>query len=264
MKTVLLKLPAVLAVTAVLLSCGGVMPDSGYTPDLPELPAAWTALLGEPHWRLEWFNADGEKVSKMAAGAAMPALDLPQTWVSAVIAWPFWPEWNIAPGIFKPAGAVFPFDAGENSLHLSWQAGVDAVFYHELALAAAADPAATAPKVSRLPANFNWPRFRQLFAPESGIKAEVLADPWLADWRSIAAKTAHSGFDKRRLISGPYKETPIPVPPGPWYGASPFAEPVYFADDALPLFPARESVEVWISTEGILRLNNRTWILAQW
>jgi hypothetical protein len=117
----------------------------------------------------------------------------------------------------------------------------------------------------RLPWNFDWPRFRLLFEDPS-VNAEVRADPWLADWQSIAAKIVQSGFDKRRLIPEPRINLTIPfsnganngVSRGPWIGTSPFAAPLLF--EAGPVFPAHPAADTWVSREGILRCNTETWI----
>jgi hypothetical protein len=181
-------------------------------------------------------------------------ISLPATWVSAVSAAPFWPDRGLRPGIFRPAGAIFPFDVSGKSLILSWQGGVDANLYWEL-IAAYGE---AGQESVRLPWNFNWPRFRQLF-DDPTLNADVRADPWLADWNGIAAKMVQSGFDKRRLVPETRGRLEIPVGPGPWIGASPFAAPLFF--EAVPVFPVRPAADTWISAEGILRCNTETWIL---
>jgi hypothetical protein len=266
MKTFILGLMA--AAGIYVAGCGGVIPGSGYVLELPELPAAWASLLGEPEWRIEWLNPQGGKETMIVRGGAKPAVDIPQTWTNAVSAWPFWPQRNITPGFFRPAGALFPFDASGSgvsggSLRLSWKGGVDAVLYWELALAAAGDSAAFDSKVPRLPQHFNWPWFRELFETE-GINADVRRDPWLADWRSIAQKIARSGFDKRRLVPETREEVSLPVSSGPWIGTSPFAAPLIVQDGTAALFPAREAVDLWVSAEGMLRCNRNAWIFLEW
>jgi hypothetical protein len=244
-----------------LAGCGAAVLDSGYSLELPEVPPAWEALLGAPHWRIEWINAGGGKEMKLAVPGkkgAKTEIALPQTWASAVTAWPYWPERGIAPGVFRPAGAIFPFDADGNTLAASWQGGVDAVLYWELAGAAALD---TGRAAARLPWHFNWPRFRELFA-DSSLNAEVRADPWLADWRGIAEKIVQSGFDKRRLVPEDRGELSAPAAAGPWLGTSPFAPPLLF--DGPPLFPVRGATDTWVSAEGILRCNNKAWIFLPW
>jgi hypothetical protein len=234
---------------------------------MPGLPPAWEALLGSPSWRVEWLNGEGRRETATVRGNGGVEVSLPPTWVNPVSAAPFWPDRGIGPGIFRPAGAIFPFDVSGKSLILSWQGGVDANLYWEFAAIAneagrepspeEAEPVERA-AVSRLPWNFNWPRFRLLF-DDPTLNEEVRADPWLADWNSIAAKIVQSGFDKRRLVPETRTALEIPVSPGPWIGTSPFAAPLLF--DAVPVFPVRPTADTWVSAEGILRCNTETWIL---
>jgi hypothetical protein len=250
-----------------LHSCGESPVDSRYTLDLPEIPPAWKAILGSPYWRVEWLNVEGRKEAVTVRGGGGVEISLPPTWVSAVSAMPFWPGRGIRPGIFRPAGAIFPFDVSGKNLVLSWRGGVDANLYWEFVKAAGGagqestpDETASAQRaaVSRLPWNFNWPRFRLLFDDPS-LNADVRADPWLADWHGIAAKIVQSGFDKRRLVPETRSSLEIPVSPGPWIGTSPFAAPLLF--ESVPVFPVRPTADTWVSAEDILRCNTETWIL---
>jgi hypothetical protein len=247
-----------------LNSCGEALTDSSFTLELPVLPQAWEDVLGSPNWRIEWVNEDGRKETMIVQGNGGWNISLPQTWVSAVSAFPFWPQKGIGPGIFKPAGAIFPYDASGGSLILSWQGGVDAVLYWELACGGTgqelADESPERAAVARLPTNFNWPRFRRLFNDPS-LNAEVRADPWLADWAGIAAKIVRSGFDKRRLVPEARSALTVPVSPGPWVGASPFAPPLIF--ETTPVFSVRPTADTWVSKEGLLRCNSETWIFIQ-
>ncbi|MDR2477144.1 MAG: hypothetical protein LBD18_05095 [Treponema sp.] len=240
-----------------LSGCGTAALDSRYTLHLPDLPPAWQHLLGEPHWRIEWLNQDGKKQTITVRGNEKPEISLSPAWTSAVSIWPYWPQRGIGPGVFRPAGALFPFDAAGATLAASWRAGVDATLYWEMGRAAAGSGAAG----NRLPLYFNWPRFRELFQ-DSSINAEIRADPWLADWHSIAEKTIQSGFDKRRLVPEARVALTLPVGSGPWAGASPFAPSLLF--DTAPVFTVRKSVDTWVSSEGILRCNSKTWTLAAW
>jgi len=242
--------------------------DSRYSLELPKIPRGWEALLGNPHWRIEWLNEQGRKETKTIRGNNGPEISLPPTLASGVLALPYWPDREISPGIFKPAGAIFPFDASGKTIVLSWRGGVDANLYWELAQAYQEAQEASAPPetqaaeqraVSRLPWNFNWPRFRELF-DDPGLNAEVRADPWLADWHSIAVKIVKSGFDKRRLVPEDRSSLEVPVNCGPWIGTSPFASPLFF-DETTPVFPVRPAADTWVSAEGILRCNTKTWIL---
>jgi len=263
---------AVVSCTALLLnSCGESLTDPDFALELPVIPQVWEDVLGSPDWRIEWVNEEGRKESMTVRGSGGWNISLPQTWASAVSAYPFWPEKGLGPGIFKPAGAIFPYDASGKRLILSWQGGVDAVLYWELARAYGGAPAGAAGQeeesperaaVARLPMNFNWPRFRRLFDDPS-LNAEVRADPWLADWAGIAEKTVKSGFDKRRLVPEARNDLSVPVGPGPWIGASPFAAPLVFEGGVTPVFPVRPTADTWVSAEGLLRCNSETWILIQ-
>jgi hypothetical protein len=234
---------------------------SGYSLRLPAVPAAWASILGAPVWKIEWLNGEGEKREMTITDGKRPEINLPETWTAPVLAWPHWPGRDIGPGIFRPAGALCPFDVSGGAIALSWRGGLDAALYWELARAAA-ETEGVSRAVPRLPQRFNWPRFRELFGEGGGINEDVRADPWLADWPSIAQKTVKSGFDKRRLIPEKRSELRVPVGPGPWAGTSPFAEPLYFED--APVFPVRAAADTWISAEGLLRCNNGTWILRSW
>jgi hypothetical protein len=268
MKTYIFKTKTVLSVlllAGVLLAggCRDIMP-SGYTINLPELPEHWVLLLGKPSWHIEWVDPDGQKQSydtprdNSLKLQIKCEIEIPQTWASPVTAWPYWPEHNLIPGFFKPAGALFPFDAdgNEKCLNLTWEAGVDTVFYWELALA-------NENNFSRLPANFNWPRFRELFT-DGVLNEAVCKDPWIVNWRSAAEKTVINNFDRRRLVPEKTVSTVVPVPEGSWYGTSPFAQPLFFGRETYPVFPVRPGINVWISSEGILRVNGNVWIFIEW
>jgi len=268
---------ALLSCVGLLLnSCGEALTDSGFALELPALPQAWEDILGSPNWRIEWVNKEGRKEARTVQGNGGLTICPPQTWVSAVSAFPFWPEKGLESGIFKPAGAIFPYDASGKSLILSWQGGVDACLYWEMARAWAGQDSAEESlesaavleraagseraAVARLPLNFNWPRFRRLF-DDTSLNAEVRADPWLADWPNIAAKIVQSGFDKRRLVPEPRSALTIPVSPGPWIGTSPFAAPLVF--ETTPIFSVRPTADTWVSKQGILRCNSEAWIFIR-
>jgi hypothetical protein len=183
---------------------------------------------------------------------------------------------GINPGVFRPAGAIFPFDTSGGTIHLSWQGGVEAAFFWELARhSGGAETEEVEPEpddpnqavstaraaVSRLPWNFNWPRFRRLFSDEA-VNADFRADPWLADWPTIAERTVTSGFDRRRLVPEARGSLQVPVNPGPWVGTSPFATPLHF--EGVPVFPVRPAVDTWVSADGLLRCNSDAWIFVGW
>ena len=248
---------------ALLLVCCAERFPSGYVLELPETPAAWVSLLGEPHWHVEWIAPSGRKKAADFSPASKKRIEveIPVTWTNPVTAWPWWPEHNLIAGIFKPCGALFPYDvSGKNSerLRLSWEAGADAIFYQELALAYSK----AAPNISsnKTPDKFDWPRFRELFKTDALTEA-VREDPWVVNWRSAAEKTLASNFDKRRIVAETPVLKPIAVPAALWYGTSPFAEPLFFEEGEPPVFPVLtgSGINIWVSGEGILRVNGNTW-----
>ena len=243
----------VLFVSLQFMCCRDFLP-SRYVLGFPQLPEPWVSLLGEPHWRIEWLNPDGKKQITDILPCSSIEIELPVTWTNPVTAWPYWPHCNLYHGLFKPAGALFPFDVTDERLCLSWEAGPDTVFYWELALA-------NDQNSSKMPAYFDWPRFRELFNSET-LNEAVRNDPWLINWRYVAEKTINSNFDQRRLVPETTKEASIPVPTGLWYGSSPFSDPLYFAEDETPAFPIRSGINVWISAEGILKCNGNTWVFS--
>lgn len=247
--------PAV-AVLALQLACCGDRFPSGYKLEFPRAPEPWVSLLGEPHWRVEWFSPGGSRLTADVPPGGSLEIELPVTWTNPVTAWPYWPGLNLFEGAFRPAGALFPWELGGSCLRLNWEAGPDTVFYWELARAGGTDD-------SKNPANFDWPRFRGLF--KSGeIDRAVSRDPWLVDWRSVAEKTAGGNFDRRRLVPQAADLVSIPVSSGPWYGASPFAEPLLFEEGQAPVFPVRPGLNVWICREGVLRVYGEVWVFRGW
>ncbi|MDR0303016.1 MAG: hypothetical protein LBI04_11995 [Treponema sp.] len=236
-----------------LICCGDFAPST-YAVVLPDVPEAWVSLLGEPHWRLEWLDKSGSRRTADILPGKSTEIGIPVTWANPVTAWPYWPGHNLSAGIFKPAGALFPFDVDGVRLCLSWKAGVDAVFYRELALADSRNDL-------KIPANFDWLRFRELFNNET-LSEAVRKDPWLVDWRSVAGKTISANFDRRRLVPEAAESVNIPVSPGPWYGISPFSAPLSFEEDGA-VFPVRPGFNVWISPDGILRCSGKTWTFSQ-
>jgi hypothetical protein len=224
-----------------------------YDLELPVLPSAWKSLLGSPYWHIEWVNTEGQRKTMDIRENTRVDIAIPLTFANAVTAMPFWPDKGLVPGIFRPAGAIFPFDASGKSLVLSWKGGVDANLFWELARASP-DKVAT-----RLPQNFDWPRFRLLF-DDPTLNEDIRADPWLADWRGIAEKMIQSGFDRRRLVPEPRGSLKVPLGQGPWIGTSPFVPPLFFEAD--PVFPTRASSDTWVSAQGILRCNTEVWILV--
>ena len=244
-------------ILAILLpSCKNAPIRPAYRPIMPELPDHWQKILGEARWRLEWINESGSW--QEWEGVNMPELPLMQEWANPVLAWPFWPEMDLIPGMIRPSGALFPWDVHEETLLLSWKGGVDAIFWKELALA---DRTSMVSK-ENLPWYFDWSRFRELFESDN-IPMSVKKDPWLADWRDIAQRTVLSGFDRRRIVSRPSVELLIPGLGGLWAGSSPFASPL----EAAPEGPLKLNVwdipDTWVSAEATIRCSNAGYVFIK-
>jgi hypothetical protein len=242
-----------------LCGCEPAPSEMPCVPLLPEFPPLWKELFGVPGWRLEWIGPGGRKEVREITGSERTEITLIPEWPSPVLAFPFVPGRGIRPGTLKPAGGIFPFDVSGSTLRLSWQGGVDASFYWELAAAyadAGADAAASAGG-KRKPQYFDWPRFRELFT-SGGLAADVVKDPWLAGWKSIAQKTVQSGFSKSRIKAEDRTDLSVPVNPGPWAGTSPFAAPV---EDGI--FPVRNEPGTWYSASGALRCSTEGWIMLE-
>jgi hypothetical protein len=222
-----------------------------YPLQFPQPPDMWLFLLGKPHWRVEWFNSNGEKQKADVPPGRGLTVNVPGTWTNPVTAWPYWPQYGLIPGHFKPAGALFPFDVHQEKLIVRWKAGPDVVLFNGLA---------DAGNNARAPEHFDWPRFRELFEGEK-INEAIRKDPWLVDWKAFAEKTAQSGFDQRRIVLQKRETISIPTASGPWYGSSPFVPELQFNRNETPVFPVGQEVDVWISHEGILRANNKGWSL---
>jgi hypothetical protein len=250
-------------VLAQVFTCCADRFPSGYVLELPEVPDTWTSLFGEPHWRLEWVDPGGQKQSADYPPGALSGgleIEIPVTWTNPVTAWPFWPTHNLLPNIFKPCGALFPLDVSGNRLRLTWEAGIDTVFYWELVNVISSigyDKDSV-----KIPANFDWIRFRELFKSDV-LNLVVRKDPWLVNWRSVAEKTIESNFDRRRIIPETAELKHFSVPAGTWYDTSPFTKPLFFAERVQPVFPIRPGLNVWVSTEGILRVNGNTWVFLE-
>jgi len=254
MKNLNFKLAIVFVTVLQLVGCRDICPTK-YVLVLPKPPETWVSLLGEPSWRIEWYAPNGEKQRAELQSGKNLEVEIPVTWTNPVIAYPYWSEHNLSPGFFMPAGALFPFDVEGNTLRLSWSAGKDVVYYMELVLA-------NNDKSSKIPANFDWVRFRELFHDET-INKDVCEDPWLVGWRYVAEKTISANFDKRRLIPEKTESLNVPVPSGPWYGTSPFAKPLLAENNATVAFPVRSGINYWVSKDGILRINGKIWMLSK-
>ncbi|MDR2782594.1 MAG: hypothetical protein LBB48_01925 [Treponema sp.] len=249
--------------------------DMPYRVALPAVPDAWTVVLGDNRWHIEWINSNGTREIRdvdgreatesgvVSAGAGLE-IHILQELATPVIAYPYWSGKDIAPDVMRPAGAIFPSDADVSSgtISLSWTGGVEAVLYAELARSAShAERDST-----RQPQYFDWRRFRELLE-SAAIPENVRLDPWLADWKAIAEKTASSGFDRRRITAITRREIAVPALPGEiWIGTSPFAPPIAApaeTEKTLVLL-ANDAVDTYISKEGVLRVSSSAWIWTPW
>jgi len=242
-------------IAALVTSCGPSPIPESYRVQMPPSPPFRTELLGkECRWLLEWYDSGGKLRRTEIPGNDAGTIDILNEWPSAVLAWPYWPEKSIVAGFFYPAGALFPFDAADGKIILSWEAGVEAYFYREL------DRARSLHTTNRMPEYFDWKRFRTLLREEAA--EELRIDPWLADWKGIAENTVRSGFRRSLIRAESRDSTEIVIPhAGPWLGASPF-RPVEFWEkggDVLLLLSSRP--EIFVCPGGILSAssNSRLW-----
>jgi hypothetical protein len=239
----------------VFAACGSSALPFGYTLEFPEIPAHWRGTLGEPRWRVEWIRPDGTAGRAVFDAGTAGILEIPAEWPCPVLAWPFWP--GVEAGLFQPAGALYPFDAAGGRIRLSWRGGADAAFYRALEEAAAASAGA---KAVRHPRYFDWSRFRAFMAQDA--PAILREDPWLADWKSAAAKTISSSFRASYVKAGERAQVELEIPcDGPWISSSPFRSAGYWnAGETVELALGAEP-EVWICSGGILILSKtaKTW-----
>jgi hypothetical protein len=197
------------------------------------------------------MDNDGRwRQEEAGSGLGMVSIESGETWTGAVLAWPHWPGLGCGKGVFRPAGAILPFDCSGDRVTLSWQGGIDAFFYRELARLGWGS--------SRGPDRFDWPRFRDLFsggnAASSAPLPEIRDDPWLVDWTGVAEKTIASGFDRRRLVSAYTGTISVPVPAaGPWAASSPFAKPPPAGD--LWELKTAPWVDTLVSPQGVLKVS---------
>ena len=244
---------ALIGAALLAVSCADRPIPSSYRPFLPEFPAHREEILGEPCWRLEWINENG--VWQEWEGINAPELSLNREWTTPVLAWPYWPEKGLLPGMMRPAGALFPWDVSGEALALSWKGGVEAVFWKEMALAERPNKASG----GRLPWYFDWPRFRELME-SSSISENVRLNPWLADWKHIAQRTVASGFDNRRLVSRAFSELAVPVQSGVWIGSSPFEPPLEAGPDGFLVLNVAELTDTWVSKGAVLKCSGSGWV----
>jgi len=242
-----------LAVIGLSVSCGSDPLPEQFRVLFPAIPSSWTMLLGEPRWYLEWYDPGGKLQSAEFSGE----IAVLTQWPSAVLAWPYWPDKLLAPRMFYPAGAIFPFDVRGGTIVLSWPGGVDAFFYREM------DKARPLNKSNRTPEFFDWQRFHALLWEEA--PEDLRADPWLANWKDIAEKTVSSGFRKSLLKAEKRVVTGTTLPhDGPWIWSSPFRSPESGKKgEEIPLSLGSRP-EYLVCSGGVLCIlyNNQVW--AEW
>ncbi|MDR2029606.1 MAG: hypothetical protein LBP93_08735 [Treponema sp.] len=241
-----------------LAACDTGLISRSYSLEPAPLPPAWEEILGAAHWQVEWINPRGIREIRRIDGTGSLEIEVLPGWANPVMAFPYWPERGIDPGMMRPAGGIFPFDVEGGRIRLSWRGGVAAWFYRELA------QAWDGGNRLRGPQYFDWPRFRELL-DDPVLGGPILANPWLADWQGIALKTVQSGFDRRRIIPQPTEDLPVPLPHnGPWIGPSPFEEPVPGRTGETVLFPVTGRVDTYICPGGILRCSRGAWLWLPW
>jgi len=253
------SLPLVVVFT-LIVACENRPTQPFYRPVLPDLPAHWQEILGEPHWRLQWIDQTGIWLeANLSPGETPYNIALMQEWTTPVLAWPYWPERELPAGLMRPSGALFPWDSGGGKVVLSWEGGVDAVFWRKLAAADRVSEAAQ----GRLPWHMDWPRFRELFESSSenaneNALSSVREDRWRADWRNIADRTVQSGFDRRRIAPKTFSELVIDYDSGDVFiNSSPFAPPLK-PDSAerqswLLVLSVTDVPDTWVSKTSVIR-----------
>jgi hypothetical protein len=240
-----------------LLSCGHGPLREQIRVVFPVIPALWKEILGEPHWRLEWYDTAGigqcAEIPAPAAAVTTPptaTVDILVHWPNAVLAWPYWPGKGVSAGLFRPAGAIYPLDARGEKITLTWRAGIDAHFYREL------DKVRPLNASNRAPEYFDWKHFRAALwqtAPE-----DLQADPWLADWQDIAEKTVKSGFRQSLLKAETRKNTVIALPhDGPWLFASIFKPPQQWRSESAVTLPVGKHPEILACPGGFLSVTQK-------
>jgi len=253
------KFTIIFIIPILIAACYGDLFFPSYKVILPDLPAHWEEVLGEAHWQLEWLDKNGIwHYLYIKPGEAGPEITVIQEWSSPILAYPYWPSRKLLPGNFRPAAAIFPWDAEGSKIILSWRAGVEAVFWKELAAAESFSDAAG----GRLPWYLDWPRFRELLLT-GNIPMEVRVNPWLADWKDIAQRTVQSGFYSSRIRPRPYVELELEGMGDFWINSSPFADTIDQSPGSTLIIRAVNEPDTWVSKNGTLRASTSAWIFLQ-
>jgi hypothetical protein len=261
------RITLILAIAALNLSaCSDPVLPEAYRVNFPALPSHWADVLGPAEWQLSWLNPEGRVETRNLPANGAAEITLSSRSPAMILAWPLWPERDLPAGIMRPAGAIYPYDAGEGAVNLKWEAGPEAWLFLLMA-AQTSSPASAEDKA--IPAknrawNFNWPRFRELLASED-IPVEVREDPWLADWRTVAKKTLESGFDRRRIKAPAASPLSLTVPAdGPWFGASPFSPVYQWQAGETPQFAAGSEAQTLVCPSGQIRCAAGVWMWVEW
>jgi len=237
--------------------CEDASIQSSYRPFLPELPDHWKEMLGDAHWYVQWVDyKDLWREKHLSPGHSLPELSPLMEWSTPVLAWPYWPDQGLLPGMMRPAGALFPWDIDGDTIIVSWEGGIDAFFWKELSRADRASQGGE----KRLPWYFNWKRFRELLQGDL-LSETVQGDLWNADWKYIAERTVQSGFDRRRITAQKGAKLVIPNADGYWINSSPFAQPFVVQKGDSLMVNVQSAVDTWVSAERILRASDSGWII---
>jgi hypothetical protein len=231
--------------------CENPVMSSSYKVILPEIPIDWENVLGKPVWKIEWVDKNGNWQKIDVQENRNFSLEICNTKLNPVIAYPFWPEKNIAPKIFFPAGAIFPLDVHNNRINLDWQAGIDAQLYLYLSKYNNGG--------TRNPDQFDWLRFRTLLRTEME-NAEIIANPWIVDWENAAKKIAASGFRSSYIKAAKYTEISATIPESAlWISPSPFETGKKWETGETIVLNASETPSRFISAKGTIVFTDKTW-----
>ncbi len=245
-----------LPLAAALLSCD-LFPATVTVPVVvPRTPPAWEAAWGPAHFTLSWRFAGGSEAhaAPVAAGERVH-ITLPRLPPVALRAQAVWVEGGgpaLEPGDrLATAGAVWPFDATssgrrrcERSVSLSFACGPTAEVTWRL-----------------LEAGVDLRRFSA-----DRLSAEIAdrlpADPWALDIERVVRAIGDGAMRVTYVRPVATKEVSLTVPPGIWFRASPFAEPVT-GDAGMPPLPVGVTV-LWASSHRRLVVDvderGRAWL----
>ncbi|MDR0586066.1 MAG: hypothetical protein LBG26_02385, partial [Treponema sp.] len=75
-----------------LAGCANPVLPSRYALEFPQLPVSWTEVLGNPLWKVEWYNENGIREFAVVDSHSDITIPVFPEWPSPVTAWPFWPD----------------------------------------------------------------------------------------------------------------------------------------------------------------------------